>query len=101
MTKDAVLQIRMESDVKRRAEEAFSARGTTLAEAVRAFVEASTSAEPMSFEATLRASKLPKRAHAKARSAAGILACATTREQREAEKTAWSEAMRGKHGNRP
>lgn len=86
MAKEAVLQVRMDADLKEAAEALYRRMGTSLAEAVRIFARQSIIEEG-----------LPFRISTKPQSAAGILSAFAAPEKMKLEANAFAAAMVKKH----
>ncbi len=90
VAKEAVVQVRMDSDVKARAEAVYQSIGTSLAEAIRVFAVQSIYANGYPFQ--------PRAARVKGKSNRGRLADYVRPELQVLEKDAFADAMRQKHG---
>ena len=89
MSKEAVVQIRIDADTKIAAETLYRNLGTSFAEAVRIFAAQSVNEQGFPF--------VPKNYLVRKKKARGSLAMKTTEEMREKEKDAFQEAMVEKH----
>ncbi len=86
MPKDALLQVRIDPEVKRDAEALYASMGTSLSEAVRMFVNQSILDQQMPFTPT----SLRKRGAGKAFGALNVFASPTKREK---ERDAWVASL--------
>jgi len=88
MAKEAVLQVRMDAELKADVEALYKNLGTSFAEAVRIFARQSLTEAGMPFKVTLNKPK-----------AAGLLADYADSEKIKLEKGAFQRAMIKKHEN--
>lgn len=89
MAKDALLQVRMDSDTKEKVEALYVRMGTTFAEAVRMFAAQSL---------LLNGMPLSLKAYPKKASSFGSLAKYADPEKLSQEKGAWTLAVEEKYG---
>lgn len=90
MAKDAVIQVRIDPDMKARAEELFGSMGTSLSEAVRMFVYESVAEQRLPFIPKAHASKGAGRAF-------GMLSTYARPSLRADERQAWIESLSTAH----
>lgn len=90
MAKDAVLQVRIDPDLKRQAEQLYASMGTSLSEAVRMFVTASVEEQQLPFPLRMRAPK-------KVGSAYGMLSAFASPAKIGLERNAWVAGLSKKH----
>ena len=91
MATDAVLQVRIDSNLKREAEDLYRRLGISIADAIRMFVVQSIETQGLPFE--VRTGSMPQRTlHA-----FGIANRYANPERISDEKTAWATAVKGKH----
>ena len=90
MATDAVLQVRIDSDLKRDAEDLYRRLGISIADAVRMFVVQSLEEQGLPFEVKLRTSKKTLHAY-------GIASEYADPEKIPEEKSAWGKAAAEKH----
>ena len=86
MAKEATLQVRMDAELKEKAEELYRSMGTSLAEAVRIFAKQSVEENAMPFVM-----------HGPRNSIRGIASKYANSELRELENNAFERAMIDKH----
>ena len=89
MAKEAIFQIRMDTDTKEEVENVYRKLGTSFAEAVRIFAAQSIKEHGFPF--------VPKNYEINRKSARGILSKYASEELRNKEKDAFMEAMIAKH----
>ena len=89
MAKEAVVQIRMDSEVKESVENVYKNLGTSFAEAVRIFANQSIKVKGFPF--------VPRDYNSSGRSARGLLRKRASEQLRQSEKEAFMKAMALKH----
>ncbi|WP_172136225.1 type II toxin-antitoxin system RelB/DinJ family antitoxin [Adlercreutzia sp. ZJ473] len=89
MPKQSTIQVRIESDLKERAEELFAALGTSLSEAVRLFVAQSVHDRALPFTPSVRRLTGDDRAF-------GALAHYANHALASSERAAWIKAQGGR-----
>lgn len=92
MAKDALLQVRMDPEMKRQAEDLYASMGTTLTEAVRVFVAQSITDAGLPFTPTSMRAKGTGRAFG----ALNIFASPTKRAH---ERDTWVESLLPRDAN--
>ena len=92
MATDAVLQVRIDSELKKEAEELYRRLGISIADAVRMFVVQSLETQGLPFEVKLGPSR---KLHAY-----GIASKYADPEKVPLEKTAWEKAVEEKYADK-
>ncbi len=93
MTKDALLQIRIDSATKEEAEKLYTSMGLSLSDAVRIFIRQSLIGKRLPLYMVSRYDKGAGRAK-------GILKHYSAPSRRGSERDAWIESLRKTNGNR-
>lgn len=89
MAKAGLIQVRIDPELKQKAEELFSSMGTSLSEAIRIFVNQSVLDQQMPFTPTSHARK-------GGNEALGMLNIFASPSKRERERDAWVESLASK-----
>lgn len=90
MAKDAVMHVRIDAEVKEKAESLYAAMGTSLSEAVRIFVNESIRSNGFPFRLTEGAAKGQMRAQ-------GMLRAYTDSKTEGEERLAWIQSLSDKY----
>ena len=109
MAHDAVLQVRMDSQLKHDVEALYRQMGTTFSEAVRIFAQQSLLQERLPIQIavadtsvpprrTLQAGRFERASGERPASAFGMFAKCSNEQKRLQEKDAWLHAASRKHG---
>ena len=105
MANDSVLQVRMDSALKKEVEQLYRSMGTTFPEAVRLFAQQSLLRKRLPFdvvseEVPFASAALPERKHGEGLgvSGFGMFSHVSDPDRRALEKSAWQNAVALKHG---